>query len=776
MNGHRTACTLLSLLALFALTFITPGCGSNAEEERPVSEETADFDAFDFADLPVDGGSEALKSGPMTTDVILSELILSDDVDSRTILPDDLQNGPTNSVLVTTESAVTASEILNETILAEDIATGAVTTDEILNERILNHDITLAPTESRVIRDEVIRSEDIARSDGGAAVVVRAQRTTLVDAEVAGKETTFSRDDILAGNTSSALAEVGRTTSADGALRLRAGRSSDVSIRRDGFELNDPAAGGLGPGAFPDVSEAKTAGDWAFEAIKTKTLTEEVDKPLDCIPPVIDQQPEEVEEPEPVIATPDIPENSFRSASSSPYSTFSIDVDAASYTNVRSHVDRGAIPSPEIVRIEEMINYFEYDYAGPTGPHPFAFATEVAPCPWKPENRLVRVALQGRRIDHAQLPSMNLVFLIDVSGSMNHPNKLALLKQSFGELIDRLRRDDRVAIVTYAGRAGTVLSSTPGIRKEEIRSAVNRLGAGGSTAGAAGIEEAYRIAKESFIEGGNNRVILATDGDFNVGISSEDALVKLIEAKREEGIFLSVLGFGTGNYQDHKMEQLADNGNGNYYYIDKLDEAKRVFGKGIAGTLATIAKDVKLQIQFNPEKVAAYRLIGYENRVLAARDFDDDTKDAGELGAGHSVTALYEVIPNGVDPAYTIDTSATNDYVLEDAPPTLFSSRDILLARLRYKEPDEETSKLIEHLVADRPTEITRVDDDFRFAAAVALWGMLLRNSPHAGDGTVEQAIELATSSLAFDPDRERISFVGVMDTWQQLKKGMAER
>lgn len=456
----------------------------------------------------------------------------------------------------------------------------------------------------------------------------------------------------------------------------------------------------------------------------------------------------------------EIYENPFRAVSHSPLSTFSIDVDAASYSNVRGYLDRGSTPPPSVVRIEELVNYFSYDYPEPAGEHSFAFNTEVADCPWNPSHRLVRVALQGKHVHAAELPPANLVFLIDVSGSMGDPDKLPLLKSAFQSLIDQLRPQDHVAIVAYAGMAGLVLRSTPGSDKDAIRAAIDKLESGGSTAGGAGIDLAYKMAARHFDPRGNNRVILATDGDFNVGVSSESELVRLIEKKRGEGIFLSVLGFGADNYQDGKMEGLADNGNGNYYFIDNEREGARVLAGELSGTLYTIAKDVKLQIAFNPDRVKAYRLIGYENRVLAARDFDNDAKDAGELGAGHSVTAFYEIVPVGAEVGYPIDQSKGEDYRLGDERPIAFASNDLMGARLRYKEPNATSSRLIEHLVTDERGSIGSASGEFRFAAAVAEWGLLLRGSGYRGSASYDQVLALARNSLGSDPDGYRAEFV----------------
>lgn len=469
-------------------------------------------------------------------------------------------------------------------------------------------------------------------------------------------------------------------------------------------------------------------------------------------------------------------ENAFRATAGSPYSTFSIDVDNASYTNVRGYLTRGQLPPPDAVRIEELVNYFDYDYGEPTDKHPFAFHSEVTDCPWNSDHRLLRLALQGRELHPEQAPPSNLVFLIDVSGSMGNANKLPLLKQGFEKLVGQLRSRDRVAIVVYAGAAGQVLESTPGSEKFKILGALGRLSSGGSTAGGAGIELAYKVARDNFIANGNNRVILATDGDFNVGVSSQDGLVKLIEEKRKDGIFLSVLGFGTGNYQDRKMESLADNGNGNYYYIDQLKEAERVLVSEMSGTLHTIAKDVKLQIKFNPEKIQAYRLIGYENRVLAARDFDDDTKDAGELGAGHRVTALYEIVPVGSPVGYDVDQSKSEDYLIDEKRPELLTANDVLLARLRYKEPTDSVSKLIEHIVPDKVVAIEKATQNTRFAAAVAQWGMLLRGSTYAGTGSYDQVLTLGSGATGKDAEGYRQEFIDLVKKSRDiaLREGLA--
>jgi Ca-activated chloride channel family protein len=460
-----------------------------------------------------------------------------------------------------------------------------------------------------------------------------------------------------------------------------------------------------------------------------------------------------------------IRDNGFLAAALNPLSTFSIDVDTASYANVRRFLNAGQLPPADAVRIEELVNYFRFDYPQPEGDAPFSVTTSVAACPWKPEHRLVHVGLQARSIEDHALPPRNLVFLLDVSGSMQHPAKLPLVKSSMGLLVDQLRETDRVAIVVYAGAAGLVLPSTPGDRRGEIRAAIASLEAGGSTAGGAGIELAYRVAAESSIEGGVNRVILATDGDFNVGVSSPGALVRLIEEKRETGVFLSVLGFGMGNLKDSTMETLADSGNGNYAYVDSLAEARKVLVTEGGGTLVTVAKDVKVQVEFNQAAVAAYRLIGYENRVLAAEDFNDDAKDAGDIGAGHSVTALYEVVPAGV--AFEGRAVDPLKYQAPGARTVAADGGELATVKLRYKAPDEDASTALAFAVRDDGAEAT---NDLRFAAAVAEFGMLLRDSEHKGKSSFAQVLELGRAAAAGqDPGGHRAEFVALVERAQRL-------
>ena len=455
-----------------------------------------------------------------------------------------------------------------------------------------------------------------------------------------------------------------------------------------------------------------------------------------------------------------IRDNGFLGARDNPLSTFSIDVDAASYSNMRRFLSMGQAPPGDAVRIEELINYFDYDYSAPRTGEPFSVATETMAAPWNPQHRLVLVGLKGRTLEGREQPPSNLVFLIDVSGSMADPNKLPLVQAAFRLLVPQLRERDRVAIVVYAGSAGLVLPSTPGSERETILQAIDQLTAGGSTAGGAGIQLAYRIAKENFIRGGNNRVILATDGDFNVGVSSDAELVRLIEEKRRDGTFLTVLGFGTGNLQDAKMEQLADKGNGQYAYIDNLHEARKVFVQEMRSTLFTIAKDVKIQVEFNPALVSSYRLIGYENRILAAEDFNNDIKDAGELGAGHSVTALYEIVPPG---------AGVDDlrYQPTAESPVAQHTDELLTVKLRYKEPDGDTSQLITHRLR---AQDSNASGNIRFASAVAAFGMILRNSEHRGTATPEMVVRLARHAGGDDEFGYREEFIRLVESYRQVR------
>lgn len=464
-----------------------------------------------------------------------------------------------------------------------------------------------------------------------------------------------------------------------------------------------------------------------------------------------------------------IQENPFQSVKNHPLSTFSIDVDTASYTNVRRFLTQGQFPPKDAVRIEELINYFPYNYPPSSSDLPFSITTTLTSPPWNPQHELVHIGIQGKRLSTEDLPPSNLVFLIDVSGSMGEPNKLPLLQEAFRLLVNQLRPKDRVSIVVYAGSAGLILPPTNGSEKTKILGALDRLQAGGSTAGGEGIKLAYDLAKRTFIASGNNRVVLATDGDFNVGPSSEGELVRIIEKYRDEGIYLTVLGFGMGNLKDSKMEQLADKGNGNYAYIDNIMEAKKVLVKELGGTLFTIAKDVKIQVEFNPAKVQAYRLIGYENRQLAAEDFNDDKKDAGELGAGHSVTALYEIIPVGVKSDVKISQVDALKYQQQDIAPSAYKNDELMWVKLRYKPPKETNSRLIENPVNDTPLSLEKTANDLKFAVAVAEWGMLLRDSQYKGNGNFDQVLELAKQGKGEDLEGYRGEFIQLVETSKKL-------
>lgn len=457
-------------------------------------------------------------------------------------------------------------------------------------------------------------------------------------------------------------------------------------------------------------------------------------------------------------------ENRFNNVKRHPLSTFSIDVDAASYSNIRRMLTAEILPPKDAVRIEEMINYFNYEYPQPNDPEPISITTEIGDCSWNAEHKLVKIGLKGRSIEAEKLPPNNLVFLIDVSGSMMDENKLPLIKRSFRLLVDQLRKEDKVAIVVYAGNSGLVLPPTSGNEKEKIMQKIDVLEAGGSTAGGAGIQLAYDVAIENFMKEGNNRVILATDGDFNVGVSSDAELVSLIEKKRETGIFLTVLGFGTGNYKDSKMEGLADKGNGNFAYVDNILEAQKVFVKEMGATLNTIAKDVKLQIEFNPLHVKAYRLVGYENRMLADEDFNDDKKDAGELGSGKTVTALYEIIP--AESKETVDDIDSLKYQKTDMQDPIVSN-EMMTIKFRYKDPKGGKSKLIVHPLMTSNETYKINSDDFRFASAVAEFGMILRDSEFKAKANLKNVLAAARESKGNDADGYRAEFIKLVETAQ---------
>ncbi|MCB9755787.1 MAG: VWA domain-containing protein [Myxococcales bacterium] len=460
-----------------------------------------------------------------------------------------------------------------------------------------------------------------------------------------------------------------------------------------------------------------------------------------------------------------IQENEFIAVADKPLSTFSIDVDTASYSNVRRFLNSGQLPPADAVRVEEMINYFSYTYSEPRGRTPFSVNTEVADCPWNPDHRLVHVGVKGKTV--TVVPPRNLVFLIDVSGSMESADKLPMLKRAMRKLVRQLGPRDRVSIVVYAGASGVVLNPTSGANNLKINAALARLKAGGSTNGGQGIQLAYDLARKTFKKGGINRVILATDGDFNVGISSRGELERLIERERESGVYLTVLGFGTGNVKDSQMEMLADKGNGNYAYIDSDRESQKVLVDELGATLVTIAKDVKIQVEFNPAEVESYRLVGYENRALADRDFNDDTKDAGEIGSGHTVTALYEVVPRGqgarpgVDPLRYQegrDLSAAAD------------SGELMHLKLRYKQPDGDRSTLVTFPVRDHDRALAQTSDNFRFSASVASFGMLLRDSKYSGETSFREVHDMASGALGRDAHGHRGEFITLVKQAARLK------
>ena len=466
-----------------------------------------------------------------------------------------------------------------------------------------------------------------------------------------------------------------------------------------------------------------------------------------------------------------VAENRFMSAANDPLSTFSIDVDAASYSNMRRYVNKGQLPPADAIRTEELVNYFSYAYGKPTGNDPVKITTEVGECPWNPTHRLVRIGVKAREMAGDDMPASNLVFLVDVSGSMYGATRLDLVKSSLKLLVNNLRDKDRVAIVVYSGAAGEVLPSTSGSDKQKIREALDNLTAGGSTAGGAGIQLAYKIAKKNFIKNGNNRIILCTDGDFNVGASSNSDLETLIENERKNsGVFLTVLGYGMGNYKDSKMQTLAQKGNGNHAYIDNLQEANKVLVNEFGATLYTVAKDVKLQVEFNPAKVQSYRLVGYETRLLNKEDFNDDTKDAGEMGAGHTVTAFYEVVPVGVEGNYPGKVDDLKYQKKEVSVVTTYTqSPELLTVKLRYKQPDGDKSKLMDIPLVDKGGD--NVSEDFRFASAVAMYGQLLRSSDFKGTATYDKVVTLAKKGLSNDPQGYRREFVRLAETVSGMAK-----
>jgi Ca-activated chloride channel family protein len=492
---------------------------------------------------------------------------------------------------------------------------------------------------------------------------------------------------------------------------------------------------------------------------KEETTTEEA-VPTE-VPETLDlEMPENSAREENTESYAEVKENAFESPTQSPLSTFSIDVDNASYTNIRRFINNGQKIPKDAVRVEEMVNFFKYTYPQPNNEHPFSINTEFSQCPWNENHKLLKIGLQGKNIPMTNLPSSNLVFLIDVSGSMNDENKLPLLKESMKILVRELREKDKVSIVVYAGSSGVVLEPTSGNEKEKIMDAFDDLEAGGSTAGGEGIELAYKLAQKNFIKGGNNRVVIATDGDFNVGASSDKEMEDLIEEKRKSGVFLTVLGYGMGNYKDSKMEILANKGNGNYAYIDNIQEANRFLGKEFKGSMFAIAKDVKIQIEFNPKHVQAYRLIGYENRMLKAEDFKNDAIDAGELGSGHTVTALYEIIPIGVESTYI-----PSDLKYTKTKKEIANYDDELATiKFRYKKPDGEKSIEMIKTIDNKYVALDKSSADFKFSTAVAWFGLKLRESKLISNTSQSEIRKLAKSGLSNDDEGYKSEFIRLVD------------
>ena len=465
-----------------------------------------------------------------------------------------------------------------------------------------------------------------------------------------------------------------------------------------------------------------------------------------------------------------ITENRFFNPRDEPLSTFAIDVDAASYGNIRRLINNGQLPPIDAVRIEELVNYFQYDLKGPSNNDPVAIHTELSTAPWNPKHRLLRIGLKAKSVPTDQLPPSNLVFLLDVSGSMASANRLPLVKASMKLLVDQLRDNDHVAIVTYAGTAGVKLESTPGNQKTKIKDAIDELVANGSTAGGAGIQLAYRIARQHFIKDGNNRIILASDGDFNVGPSSDGDMEQLVAKERQSGVSLSVLGFGMGNYKDSKMEILANKGHGNYAYIDNIAEARKAMVTEFGGTLFTVAKDVKVQVEFNPAKVQAYRLVGYENRLLEKEDFNNDQKLGGDMGVGHTVTALYEIVPVGVKSDFPGDVDPLK-YQRVQEKVVITNSDEVATVKFRYKEPHGDKSSMKAVTVADKPIDMAKASEDFRFASAVAELGMLLRNSEYKQQATYDSLIARAKAAKGTDNEGYRAEFIQLAESAKLLSK-----
>lgn len=534
----------------------------------------------------------------------------------------------------------------------------------------------------------------------------------------------------------------------------------------DGIPYQTANLGNINPKKIKDVQILKdaaatslygTRGSNGVIIIKTKGLSKDEIKSLNNTQPVQNQE-----------SYDEWKENQFESAKANPLSTFSIDVDNASYSNVRRMINNGQKVDKNAVRIEEMINYFKYDYPQPKSNQPFSINTEYNDSPWNPKHKLLKIGLQGKTLNEKELPASNLVFLIDVSGSMNEMNKLPLLKTSFKILLEKLRPQDKVAIVTYAGSAGVVLEPTSAKNKEKILTALENLSAGGSTAGGQGIELAYKLAQENLVKKGNNRVILATDGDFNVGVSDDSELQKLIEEKRKSGIYLTCLGFGMGNYKDNRLEMLADKGNGNYAYIDNMQESNKFLGKEFAGSMYAIAKDVKIQIEFNPKFVKSYRLIGYENRKLKNEDFKNDKIDAGELGIGHTVTAIYEVIPVGSDSEFS---PQDVDLKYSKSESQTEFGDELATVKFRYKNPDEDVSKELIQTIKDSKNQLNNASSDFKFASSVAWFGLVLRQSEFIKDNDLDKIINLSKQGKSNDEDGYRSEFIRLIESYKGISK-----
>ncbi|MBV6881511.1 von Willebrand factor type A domain-containing protein [Epilithonimonas ginsengisoli] len=533
----------------------------------------------------------------------------------------------------------------------------------------------------------------------------------------------------------------------------------------DGIPYQTANLENINPNKIKDVQVLKdaaattlygTRGSNGVIIIKTKGLSKDEIRSLNNTQPIQNQESYDTWK-----------ENKFESAKAEPLSTFSIDVDNAAYSNIRRMINNGQKVDKNAVRIEEMINYFKYNYPQPKNNQPFSINTEYNDSPWNPKHKLLKIGLQGKNLDEKELPASNLVFLIDVSGSMNEQNKLPLLKTSFKILLEKLRPQDKVALLTYAGSAGVVLEPTSAKNKEKILTALENLSAGGSTAGGEGIELAYKLAQENLVKNGNNRVILATDGDFNVGVSDNSELQKLIEQKRQSGIFLTCLGFGMGNYKDNRLEMLADKGNGNYAYIDNMQESNKFLGKEFAGSMYAIAKDVKIQIEFNSKFVKSYRLIGYENRKLNNEDFKNDKIDAGELGIGHTVTAIYEIIPAGSDSDFSPQ-DVDLKYSKIDSKNEF--GDELATVKFRYKNPDEDVSKELIQTIKDSKSQLNTTSSDFKFAASVAWFGLVLRQSEFIKDKDLDKMINLAKQGKFNDEDGYRSEFIRLIESYKQIK------